>query len=51
MKKILDTISMIDQALDTKRKRHIIGGVLLSVSIFFGVLSVTALSTKMEDAL
>lgn len=37
---------MLDDILDTKRKRHIIGGVLLGTSIFFGVLAFTAVSIK-----
>lgn len=37
---------MIDEMLDTKRKRHIIGGALLSASLFLGGLAITALSIK-----
>lgn len=40
---------MIDNMLETKRTRHIIGGVLLSASLFFGGLAVTAVTIKMED--
>ncbi len=29
-------ISMMDYILDTKRKRHITGGILLSASLLFG---------------
>ena len=39
-------ISTIDEMLDTKRKRHIIGGTLLSASLFLGGLAITALSIK-----
>lgn len=34
-------ISVLDYVLDTKRKRHITGGILLSVSFLFGGLVMT----------
>lgn len=37
---------MLDNAFNTKRKRHIVGGVLLSMSLLFGGLSVTILTIK-----
>ena len=39
-------ISMIDNMLNTKQKRHIIGGILLSAAFFFGGLALTAISIK-----
>lgn len=42
-------ISMIDGMMDTQRKRHIAGGVLLSVSLLFGGLAITTLTIKMEE--
>ena len=42
-------IYMIDQLLDTKRKRHITGGILLSVSALFGGLAVTVMTTEEEE--
>ena len=42
-------VSMLDYALNTKRKRHIVGGVLMSVSLYFGGLAVTIITLKMED--
>ena len=39
-------ISTIDDMLATKRKRQIVGGVLLSASLFLGGLAITALSIK-----
>lgn len=39
---------LVDSALDTKRKRHIIGGTLLSASLFFGGLAFTVMSLKGE---
>lgn len=42
-------ISMLDYVLDTKRKRHITGGILLSVSMLFGGLAVTVMTIKNEE--
>lgn len=40
---------MIDHALNTKKKRHIAGGILLSMSLLFGGLAATVLTLKTED--
>lgn len=37
-------ISMMDFILDTKRKRHITGGILLSASLLFGGLALTVMT-------
>jgi len=42
-------IFTIDEILDTRRKRHLIGGVLLSVSLLFGGLAVTVITVKNEE--
>lgn len=43
-------ISMLDYVLDTKRKRHITGGILLSVSLLFGGgLALTVMTIKNEE--
>lgn len=42
-------ISSLDCILDTKRKRHILGGILLSVSALFGGLAVTVMTIKNEE--
>lgn len=42
-------MSMIDEMLDTKRKRHIIGGILMSASLFFGGLALTTITIKTEE--
>ena len=42
-------ISMMDYILDTKRKRHITGGILLSVSFLFGGLAITVMTVKNEE--
>ena len=42
-------ISVVNDMLSNKRKRHIIGGVLLSASLFFGGLALTAITIKTEE--
>ena len=49
MHKLEDLVEMLDQALNTKTKRHITGGVLLSISLLFGGLAVTIMTLKTED--
>ena len=44
-----DFISMIDTMLDSKRKRHITGGILLSAALLFGGLAVTVVTIKSEE--
>lgn len=42
---------MLDNILDTKKKRHIVGGILMSVSLFFGGLAITVVTIKKEGNL
>ena len=42
-------LCMIDHSLNTKKKRHIAGGILMSVSLFFGGLAFTVLTIKADD--
>ena len=42
-------VTTLEHLLSTKEKRHIIGGILLSASIFFGGLALTAMSAKIEE--
>ena len=50
MFEILDeVIETVDTAVSTKRKRHIVGGVLLSVSLLFAGLAITAITLKQEE--
>lgn len=45
----LDTfIYSLDNMLDTSRKRHIMGGMLLSASALFGGLAITVFTIKNE---
>ena len=41
-------ISTMDYILDTRRKRHITGGILLSASLLFGGLALTVMTIKDE---
>ncbi|MCC8097158.1 MAG: histidine kinase [Eubacterium sp.] len=41
-------ITSLDYILNTKRKRHITGGILLSTSLFLGGLAVTVMTIKNE---
>ena len=41
-------VSILDFTLDSKRKRHIVGGILLSVSLLFGGLALTTMTLKPE---
>ena len=43
-------ISVLDFTLDSKRKRHIVGGLLLSVSALFGGLALTAMTLGKEES-
>ncbi|WP_297183028.1 hypothetical protein [uncultured Phocaeicola sp.] len=42
-------VAMLDFTLNSKRKRHIVGGILLSVSLLFGGLALTAMTLKAEE--
>ena len=42
-------ISVLDYVLDTKRKRHITGGILLSASLLFGGLALTVMTIQNEE--
>lgn len=39
-----NVMNLLDITLDTKRKRHVIGGILLSVSVLFAGLAITAMT-------
>lgn len=42
-------LSMLDHSLNTRKKRHIAGGVLVSVSLLFGGLAFTVMTLKPEE--
>lgn len=51
MDSLENILSMIDYSLNTRRKRHIAGGILMSVSLLFGGLAVTVITLKTEEIL
>ena len=40
---------MLHHALDTREKRHMAGGVLMSISLLFGGLAITVITLKLEE--
>lgn len=42
-------VSVLDYILDSKRRRHIVGGGLLSVSALFAGLAITAMTLNSEE--
>ena len=43
----LDSVlTMLDYAINTERKRHLAGGILISISLLFGGLAVTVMTIK-----
>lgn len=49
MEGLENLISMLDYVLNTKRKRHITGGILLSISTLFGGLAITVMTIRNDD--
>lgn len=49
MNAIANLISLLDFALDSRRKRHIVGGILISVSTLFGGLALTVMTLKADE--
>lgn len=43
-----NAISVLDYILSSRRKRHIVGGILLSASMLFGGLALTVMTIKDE---
>lgn len=44
-----DFISTINAILDSKRKRHITGGILLSAALLFGGLAITVVTITSDE--
>lgn len=49
MNRLGSILSMLDHSLSTKKKRHLAGGILLSISVLFGGLAFTVMTMKMEE--
>lgn len=48
MNRLEGVLASLDYLLGNKRKRHIIGGVLMSTSLLFAGLAVTVMTLKKE---
>lgn len=42
-------IMSLEHMLNAKKRKHLIGGILLSASLFFGGLALTVMTTKIEE--
>ena len=49
MGELENLVSVLDYVLNTRRKRHIAGGILLSVSFLFGGLAITVMTIRNEE--
>jgi len=49
MERLEILLELLDDTLDTPKKRHIVGGILLSVSLFFGSLAITIITIKERE--
>ena len=49
MDRFEEILSVLDYTLNTRKKRHIVGGVLVSISLLFGGLAITIITIKTED--
>lgn len=44
-----DFVSTIDAVLDSRRKRHIAGGILISAALLFGGLAITVVTIQIDE--
>ena len=44
-----DLLTMLDYAINTDRKRHIVGGILISISLLFGGLAITVITLNKTE--
>ncbi len=49
MDRLSAVIQTADYILDTRRKRHIVGGLMLSAALLFGGIALTIMTIKSED--
>lgn len=49
MNRLEGVIASLDYLLGTKRKRHIMGGILMSASLLFAGLAFTVITLKTEE--
>lgn len=51
MNRVEAMLYTLERALSTKKKRHIVGGILMSISLLFCGLTFTVMTLKTEDIL
>ena len=49
MDRLGELVNMLDHMLNSKSKRHIAGGILMSISLLFGGLAFTVVTLKSEE--
>lgn len=49
MDRVKKMLATFEHLVSTKKKRHIVGGILLSTSIFLGGIALTVMSAKNEE--
>lgn len=49
MERLEKIMALLDHALNTKKKRHIAGGALMSILLLFGGLAITVVTLKTEE--
>ena len=49
MRELEGIVAILDYTLDTKRKRHIVDGILLSISMLFGGFAFTVMTIGNEE--
>ena len=49
MERVDSILSILDYTLNTKRKRQIAGGILMSAALLFGGLALTVMSLREEE--
>jgi hypothetical protein len=49
MERLDGILSMLERTLNSKKKRHIAGGILMSVSLLFCGLTFTVMTIRTED--
>lgn len=49
MEGFANLVSMLDYAVNTRRKRHITGGLLISAALLFRGLAITVMSVRDEE--
>lgn len=48
MNKLVHLVDTLESVLDTSRKRHVVGGILMSTSLLFAGLAITIISMKVN---